>query len=285
MWRTLAIARLTLREASRRRLLVAVGLLTLVAVAFTGWGIDRLTALSCNEEFCSETATRGIAAVLVIMLAFMFSFVFAVGSVFLASPAIATDVESGVALSILPRPVRRSEVVLGKWLGLFILVAGYISLTGGLELGLVYALTGYAPPRPVLALLFLVGEATVLMTAALLASTRLAPMTGGIVLLILFGMAWMGGIAQGLGAALGSDVIANIGAMTSLFLPTDGLWRGALYHLEPAVLIAAQSAAPGADANPFLVAAPPSAAYVGWAIAWIVAVLGLATYSFQRREI
>jgi ABC-type transport system involved in multi-copper enzyme maturation permease subunit len=285
MLRVLAITRLTLREASRRRLLVAVGLLTLVAIAFTGWGIDRLTDLSCNDEFCSETATKGIAAVLLILLAFMFSFIFAVGAVFLASPAIGSDIESGIALSVLPRPVRRSEVVLGRWLGLFILVAGYIALTAGLEFALVYALTEYSPPQPLLVILFLVAEATVLMTLSLLASTRLAPMTGGIVLLILFGLAWVGGIAQGIGIAFESDVIANVGTASSLLLPTDGLWRGALYNLQPVVLLAAQSAGPNNSTNPFLVASPPSTVYVAWALAWIVGVLALATFSFQRREI
>jgi ABC-type transport system involved in multi-copper enzyme maturation permease subunit len=285
MLRMMAITRLTLREAARRRLLIAVGVLTLAAVAFTGWGIDRLTALSCARGACSESVDRGIAAVLLILLAFMFSFVFAVGSVFLAAPAISQEIESGVALAVLPRPVRRSEILLGKWLGLFILVAGYIILTAGLEFAVVYALVGYLPPGPVRAIAYLVGEATVLMTLALLASTRLAPMTGGIALLLLFGLSWMGGIAQGIGLALKSDLIASIGTATSLLLPTDGLWRGALYHLEPVVFVSAQSAAPDAAANPFLATAPPSPAYVVWAIVWIISVLALATISFRYREI
>jgi len=52
--------------------------------------------------------------------------VLAMGSVFVASPAIAGEIESGLALAILPRPIRRSEVVLGKWLGL-----GALVLLGG----------------------------------------------------------------------------------------------------------------------------------------------------------
>ena len=54
---------------------------------------------------------------------FMFSFVLALGAAFVGAPSIHNDVESGVMLAILPRPVRRSEVVLGKWLGLALLIA------------------------------------------------------------------------------------------------------------------------------------------------------------------
>jgi ABC-type transport system involved in multi-copper enzyme maturation permease subunit len=53
-----------------------------------------------------------------VMLAFMFSFVLAMTAVFAASPAIGPDIENGLLLAVLARPIRRSEVLLGRWLGL-----------------------------------------------------------------------------------------------------------------------------------------------------------------------
>src|SRR5881397_2942016 len=107
----LIIARLTLREASRRRLLIAVALLTVVVIGFTGWGFQRILAMECNGRPCEPVMLRIIAAMLLIMLTFMFSFIFTIGAVFVASPSIAGELESGVALAILPRPIRRSDVV------------------------------------------------------------------------------------------------------------------------------------------------------------------------------
>jgi len=281
----LIIARLTLREASRRRLLIAVALLTVVVIGFTGWGFQRILAMECNGRPCEPVMLRIIAAMLLIMLTFMFSFIFTIGAVFVASPSIAGELESGVALAILPRPIRRSDVVLGKWLGLAILICGYTVLTMTLEFVVVSLLVDYAPPDPVAATLFLMAQSLVLLTLTLLCSTRLAPMTGGIVALLLFGIAWMGGVAKAVGAAVGSEVVQNVGTATSLIVPTDGLWRGALYHLEPAVMVAAGSGNRIAAANPFLTLQPPSLAYDLYALAWVAAVLGLAIFSFSRRQV
>src|SRR5205085_8481535 len=98
-------------------------------------------------------------------------------------------------------------------------------------------LVDYVPPHPFIAMIYLVGESLIMLTLALLCSTRLAPMTGGIVALLLFGLGWMGGVAQAIGTALASDVVKNVGVASTIILPTDGLWRGALYNLEPAVMI------------------------------------------------
>jgi len=46
------------------------------------------------------------------------SLVAALGSGCLAGPTVAGELESGAALAVLGRPVRRSSVLLGKWLGL-----------------------------------------------------------------------------------------------------------------------------------------------------------------------
>src|SRR5579871_4716936 len=122
---------MTIREAVRRRLLAAVGILTLVIVALTGWSLHKI--ITPNSVAMSHTAVMGIEALLVLLLAYMFSVVGALGGAFLAAPSVAADVETGLALAILPRPLRRAEFVLGKWLGLALLLAAYVVVTGGLE--------------------------------------------------------------------------------------------------------------------------------------------------------
>ena len=255
--------------------------------ALAGWGFQHLlTSLHCNGgPDCSPVEARFIAATLLILIIFMFSFVFSLAAVFVAAPSISADIESGIAFAMLPRPIRRSDVVLGKWLGLALLIGGYTVVTTGLLFLVVSVLTGYAPPHPFAALVFLAGESTVLLMLALLGSTRLAPMTCGIVVLVLFGVAWIGGIAEGVGIAVNSTSVTNAGLATSLLLPTDGLWRGALYSLEPAALTAAAGTGRSAAANPFLVSAPPTTAYIVWAVVWMALVLALTVFSLSRREL
>ncbi|MBX6772256.1 MAG: ABC transporter permease, partial [Chloroflexi bacterium] len=71
------IAALTLREAARRRLLTAVGILTLVMIIFTVWGFSRLPTLTCGGTPCSPVEIRTIAAGLLILVAYMFSVILA----------------------------------------------------------------------------------------------------------------------------------------------------------------------------------------------------------------
>ena len=280
----LIIARLTLREAARRRLLHAVAILTVLVIGLTGWGISRLATLhDSSGQPLPHSEVMATTAGLVIMLAYMFSFVLAIGAAFLAAPAIAGDVDSGLVLALLPRPLRRSQFVLGKWLGLAALLVVYGGLASGVELVMVRALTGYLPPHPVQAVAFLAGESVVVLSLALLGSTRLASMTCGIVVLALFGVAWIAGIAESVGVAFHNTAITTAGTVMSLLLPSDGLWRGAVYNLEPAILVAVGGASP--RTNPFSVGAPPPTPYIVWAVGWVVVILGLAALSFRRRDL
>jgi len=118
------------------------------------------------------------------------------------------------------------------------------------------------------------------------ALTILPAMTGGIIVVVVYGLTWMGGIAGAVGADFHSRAIQDIGTVSSLILPTDGLWRAAIYNLEPVAVIATGNATGRvASGNPFFVASGPPGAYVLWALGWVAAVLGLAIWSFSRREL
>jgi ABC-2 type transport system permease protein len=279
----LAIASLTLREAARRKLIVAVALLSVIVIGLTTWGFARLHAMSVEQGRPPPTEAAGAYAMLVVMLAQMFSFVLAVGAAFLAAPSIAGDIESGVALVILPRPIRRGDVVAGKWLGLATLLVLYVAGAGGLELLLVRAVTGYVPPHPVVALAFIALQAIALLTLSLAFSTRLASITGGVVALVLFGISWIAQVASSLAVLFHNTGLEHACTAIGLLVPTGGLWRGAAFALEP-VLIAAMSGT-AAGTNPITVPTPPTPAFLVWTACWLVAVLGAAIWSFNRRDV
>src|SRR5437660_12889743 len=100
---------------------------------------------------------------LLIVITFMFSGVLALSAAVVAGPLISSEVESGLLLSMLARPLRRSEVVIGKWIGLALLVAIYAAFAGALELGAVDWATGYLPPHPVELLTFVAAEGLILL--------------------------------------------------------------------------------------------------------------------------
>ncbi len=281
----LVIARLTIQEMLRRRLFLVLIGLTLIVIALDTWGFSRLPSIG-GERALSRVEVVAAASQLLILVGFMFSFTLAFSAVFAGAPTLAGDLESGIALAILARPISRAEFVLGKWLGIVATVLVYAMPTTALQLVLVNVVVAYVPPHPLEFVLFVSAEAVVVLTLALALSTRLAGMVGGVVALILWGVGWIGGIVGGVGVSFENATVTHVGTATKLLLPTDGMWRGAVWALEPSSIItAARSAGRAAAGNPFFAADPPEAVYLLWTAAWIAVVLGAAIWSFSRREI
>ena len=215
---------------------------------------------------------------------FMFSFVLALSASAIASPSISAEVESGVLMTIVTRPVRRTEVLIGKWLGLATLLAGYAGGVCALEFGVVRLASGFVPPDPVLVTVYLFAEGALLLDpGAVLEHAGSGHRRGrhrrrGL-------RRRMAGRsrrharhgAQRRGAA-------NRGQIGRFLLPTDGLWHAAIYYLQSPSLIA-QHLAEGGRQDPFYAQGAPSWAYLLWVACWFLIVLSAAIASFDRREL
>jgi ABC-type transport system involved in multi-copper enzyme maturation permease subunit len=280
------IARLTVQELVRRRVVWVLAILAIVSVALVGWGLDRLVSLA-REGGSPEMQIRiGVSQVL-ILIAFMFSFVLAMTAAFVGAPAIGGDLESGVAYAILARPLRRADLLLGRWFGSALVVIGYAVASGLLAIAVATVISGYGPPDPVLAIAFLAGQALVLLTLTLALGSVLPPIAAGAIAVVGFGLGWMAGVLAGVATALGVTGLGSVAEVSRWILPSDGLWRGVIYGLEPplVVLIAAGRAPALVNANPFYAASPPPLGFVLWSVVWIALVLGAATWWFERRDL
>jgi len=286
MQAALTLARLTIREAARRKLIRVLAVLSLVSVALTGLGVSALVS-SARDEGAPELLIQiGVSQVL-IFCAFMFSFILAMTAGFLAAPAIASDIESGVAQAILARPIRRADLVVGRWLGLAVVISAYAIGSGLLEIGVVTLIAGVGPPLPHVAVAFLAFESLIMLTLGLLLSTRFSAIAGGAITVVAFGLTWIGGVISGLAGALGATGLAALIDAARILLPTDALWRGVVYGLEPplATLIESGEFGSVASANPFFATEPPPTIIVIGAVVWLAIVIGLAIWSLERREI
>jgi ABC-type transport system involved in multi-copper enzyme maturation permease subunit len=283
----LTIARLTVAEAARRRILVVLLGLTLVSVALTTLGVERLVTLGRASPDTNELEIQVGVSQILILVAFMFSFVLAMTAAFLAAPAIAADLETGVAHALLARPIRRADYVIGRWIGLVAIVAAYAAGSGLLEIAAVRLVTGYAPPQPPMAVAFLSAQAIVLLTLALLCSTRLPAIAAGAICVVVYGLGWMAGVFAGIGRVFDAGPLVAVAEASRWLLPSDGLWRGTIYSLEPpaVVLVALGRGGPAADANPFFASSPPPLPFLAWSVAWIVLVLALTVISLDRRDL
>ena len=181
----LVIARLTVQEASRRKLLLALVILTLIVVGISAWGFYKITTVTGpNGKPPSHEEVIIVSSQLLIFVTFVYSGVLALSAAVVAGPLISNEVESGLILSILARPVRRSEIVIGKWLGLALLVTIYAVGSATLEMIAVDWATTYLPPYPVELIVYVGLEGLALLSLGLLLSTRLSGITGGVIALV-----------------------------------------------------------------------------------------------------
>jgi ABC-type transport system involved in multi-copper enzyme maturation permease subunit len=276
----LTIAALTLHESSRRRVLRALVAMTLVLLALSGFGFSRIDA-----EFSGLTSgeARLASSIVLNLIMFGLSLIAALGTAFLAGPTLAGEIESGMALSVLARPVRRSAVLVGKWLGLITFGSGFVVLAGAAHFVVVWATVGYWPPDPVRGLALLAAQTTVLLTLGLMLSTVISPMASGILAVGLFGATWIAGIVGTIGTVLDNDGVARVGTISRMLLPTDGLWRGAMHAFQDPGVLAIYGLDEGP--HPFLGDSSLTPTYLGWVVVWVVLVLGLAAVSFRRRDL
>src|ERR687885_878334 len=273
-------AALTLQEAARRRVLRSLAVLTVVLLALSAWGFSRLNA-ELGGLTSGEAKVAGSTVLNLVM--FGMSLIAALGTAFLAGPTLSGEVESGIALTMLARPVRRSTVLLGKWLGLVVFGSGFVVLAGLAQCLVVQLTVGYWPPDVVGALALLAGQTTVLLTLGLLLSTVVSPMASGVVAVGLFGATWIAGVVGGIGQALGNDGVARVGTVSRIVLPTDGLWRGAMHSLQDPSALAQFGVE--LQGFPFLSEAPLTVAYLAWTVVWVAMVWGLAALAFSRRDL
>jgi len=276
---TLAIAGLTVKEAVRRRLVLAFVAISAVIVGLSAWGFDRLTR--ANNLTSGETHIAVPDALILFM--FMFSFVVALSASAIASPSISMEVESGVLMTVVTRPIRRTEVLLGKWLGLAALLAGYAIVVCAYEFAVVDWVSGYLPPNPVVATVYLLTEGTLLLTLALFLSTRMPVIAAGVIGVAVFGAGWLAGVVGTLGTTFHISALRTLGAVGRVLIPTDGLWHGAIYYLEPSALTSGQLVEAGNV--PFYALTAPSWPYLLWVVCWFLIVMTASVISFERREL
>jgi ABC-type transport system involved in multi-copper enzyme maturation permease subunit len=276
---TFTIAGLTVKEAVRRRLVLAFVAITVAVVGLSAWGFDRLTHTGSITSGESQLAVPSA----LILFMFMFSFVVALSASAIASPSISAEVESGVLMTVVTRPIRRSQVLLGKWLGLAALLAGYAAVVCALEFAVVDWVSGFLPPNPVAVTVYLFTEGALLLTLALFLSTWMPVIAAGVIGVAVFGAGWLAGVVGTLGTAFGIGALRTVGQVGRVLIPTDGLWHGAIYYLQPSAFTSGRLIE--GQVGPFYAQTAPSWPYLLWVACWFLIVLLAGVLSFERREL
>jgi ABC-type transport system involved in multi-copper enzyme maturation permease subunit len=277
------IASLTFRETVRRRALLGAILLTLGFLALFGVGsFYAFRDIFSNPRLTGEMQTLAIGEILLAGL-FGVANIGALLAIFVAAGTIATEVEEGTLHAIVPRPLRRWEIVLGKWLGFALMVAIYVAITGLAASLIIYYVAGYISPLLIQGLALLSLKALLLLSVSILLSTRLPALTTGIVAFILYAVANVGGMVEQFGYLVRNSTLVEIGVITSLIMPSDALWKMAAAAFQPPIGDSILATLRGV--GPFSVLNPPSVWMGAYAVAYLVVALLGALLIFERRDL
>jgi len=275
--RILVIARLTFKEASRRKIaltaiLMGAGVLVLYNIGFRVLLNQLLEAewKAIGRQFTNGVQLSGLYCVYFLMI---------ILSALVSADSLAGEISSGAIQNLAAKPLRRCEIVLGKWLGFAGLLAIYLVIMGGgiILSGMVQA--DFATPNLLKGLALMYLGSLVVMSTTLAWSAGTSTLATGGAVIGLYGIAFIGGWVEQFGAILQNDTAVEIGIISSFFLPTEALWRRASFEMTgPALRVFS-------GLTPFSAVSVPSDALIIYAFLFLFAALGVGIYIFSRRDL
>jgi Cu-processing system permease protein len=277
------IARMTFLETVRRRIVLTglvLGLifLTVFSIGFRLVYINAsMEASEASEAFQNIITSEGVN---VLMLAGLYAVTFlsaAMGAL-LGADTLSGEIVSGTIQTIVTKPIPRSYVVLGKWLGFAILLALYSMLMSGGTVLSVWIQSGYKPRNVLPGISLIYFESLLIMTVALSCSSVLSGLATGGVVFGLYGLAFIGGWVEQIGAILQNETAVKVGIVTSLLIPSETLWRRAAFEMQSPI-----SGALGV--SPFGTISVPSPLMIGYAAFYLAIALMAAISTFNHRDL
>ena len=273
---TLVIAKLTFREASRRWVLWVALLLGILFLAVYGLGFrEILKDMSTNasvlqrSEFTSFILLAGLYAV---------SFLTLMMTVLTSVDTLSGEIASGTIHTLVSKPLRRWEIVLGKWLGYTSMLTLYLLLMAGGVMLIVYGLSGYTAPNVWAGLGLMWLNINLILSVSLFGGAFLSTLANGVLVFGLYGIAFIGGWIEQFGAFLKNQTAVNIGIISSLILPSEALWKRAVYEMQSPL-------AGVVGFTPFSSTSTPSPLMIAYALAYLLVMLGLAMRQFSHRDL
>ena len=280
------LVRYAVTECARRRLFLVVPIVTVGFLALYALGVHFAfgAASGTTQQAAGGVVdTRSlIGATLVGLAMFAELFFGAVLGVFLTFNTVRGDAESGLLQTLVARPVGRSTVLLGRFVGASTLCGCYVFVVYLITV-LITGLTGEWWPHPfVLPGLALVGGVVVLTALSVLGSVYLTAIPNGIVVLMLYLGGLIGGLLKQIGDALNLSNLSTTGKVIGYVVPFEALYQAGLNWLTSGVT---------GLARVIVQLGPFGGAEAGGLLIWVyavfyVVVLGvLAVRGFNRRDL
>lgn len=290
MW---TIAKLSFKEIILKRIFTITLVMTLAFLLFYGvaihYAVSEVIAEGPNNlSAADEFMRKGFFSTQLLGIGLYFSsFITALLAILSSVGSIANEIESHQIDTWLTRPISRLSFLMGKWVGLCCLLVVYAAFLF-ISIVLIHQTIGgsalhldFSMMQIMKALALSLLQPVILITIALLLSTRMATLNAGIVLIILYGIGFIGGFVEQIGALMHKAALVNMGILASLFFPIDTMYRKMTIYLFDT----ADNPLSLASQGFFGSVSAPSNTMIAYAILYALAAIIIAARTFKSRDL
>jgi ABC-type transport system involved in multi-copper enzyme maturation permease subunit len=276
---TLVIARLTFREAGRRKILLAAFVLGLIYLVIYGVGFYYVNQETMRSQIGpSIIELNQIRNFLFMAGLYVVNFLTVMMAVLTSVDTLSGEIASGTIHTLVSKPLQRWEIVLGKWLGFVGMLTLYLLLMAGGTIVLVFLISGYVAPNVLRGLVILWMNAVLLLGVSLAGGAVFSTLANGVLVFGLYGIAFVGGWIEQIGSFIQNQTAVNVGIISSVIIPSEALWKRAAFEMQsPLVSVMGFS--------PFTAVSKPSQIMMIYGMMYAVLALFLAVRLFQRRDL
>lgn len=274
------IMRLTVREASRRWVLWAALALGLAFLVVYGIGVRSIRVDMDTSVYSSPLIEAQAMNFLLLAGMYVVNFLILMMSVLSSVDTLSGEISSGTIHTLVSKPVRRWEILLGKWLGFEMMLTGYFVLIAGGVLAIMRLLGDYGLVNPWGGLAFMWLNTALLLSITFLGGAYFSTIANGVMAFGLYSVAFIGGWIEQFGSFMQNQTAINIGIVCSLIMPAEALWRRAANEMQSSL-----SQSMSGFISPFSLGSSPSPLFIGYSILYILLAVFLAMRRFEQRDL
>ncbi|MEO7082675.1 MAG: ABC transporter permease [Gemmatimonadaceae bacterium] len=271
------MAGVTLREASRRRILWTALLAAVLLLAIFGIAL-HLQVLEFEGRPMSPFVRYQVESGMLMVGLYTCDLLAVVMTILTSIDTIAGEISSGTIHAIATKPLARWQIMSGKYLGFAMMVTAYVALTFAGTVSVAYAVTGVLPEHAFRGAALIDAECLVVLSVTFLLGTMFSTLTAGVVALGVQGVAFMGGWLEQVSGFSQSQQIVTLGVGSSLLIPTESLWRRAAYEMQTPL-------AGSLSFSPFANVSIPSLVAVAYALVFGACVWGAAVWRMNGKDL
>lgn len=202
-------------------------------------------------------------------------------AILVGAGSISRELETGTILGLASKPLSRINILTGKFCAYSLMIILYsLILLASMSLIVGYNFNLLITPLNLLqGIVIFCLFPLLLLAISQLFSSCLSTMAAGAISFMLFAVAIIGGFIEQMGALVHNAGMINVGIVSSLLMPTDAIYRMAVYYT-------AGLSGSGAiyEFGPFGAASVPSNWMLVYAILYLIVILCLAAAGFNKKD-